>query len=317
MSRISVVMPTRNMADTIQDALKSVLIAPEVAEVIVVDDQSTDDTLARVQSVGDPRVRVLPGPPEGYPESMNTGFDAVISDYVVRCDADDYFLADRLGLQIDWLDSHPDYVAISSAYATTDERGRQVALLSADGEARDVTEILLHGQPVTHFCTFITRIEAIRQIGGLRSWFQTGSDLDLQYRIAGAGRVWHDPTIQGYLYRLHGASVTHRQIDMRRKFFDQTSHAFAHQRLVTGEDDLMRGNPPEIPQPRDKTEQAVFSVKAQIAGQLEGGAWRSLRAGQKVQALRNMWRAIWSDPMDLGRWPRLAKMVIKRSGPRL
>jgi glycosyltransferase involved in cell wall biosynthesis len=316
MSKVSVIMPTRNMGATIEEALQSVLTAREVAEVIVVDDRSTDDTVARVRNVGDPRIRLLPGPPEGYPESMNTGFDAVTTKYVVRCDADDRLITERLGPHLAWLEANPDFVAISSAYATVDEHWRQVALLSSSGEPREVTNTLRRGRPVTHYCTFVTRIDTIRSIGGLRAWFQTGSDLDLQYRIAGAGRVWHDTTVQGYLYRLHGASHTHRQIDLRRKFFDEMSHRFAHQRLETGEDDLMRGEEPEIPKPRSRSEQATLSVRAQIAGQFEGAAWRTFQTGDKSEGLRGMWRALQADPLDLRRLPRLATMLVRRPGPR-
>ncbi|MHB1535101.1 MAG: glycosyltransferase family 2 protein, partial [Acidimicrobiales bacterium] len=59
MKCLSVVMPCFNEAATISESLDRVLASPWVAEVIAVDDGSTDTTLELLRSSPDPRVRVL------------------------------------------------------------------------------------------------------------------------------------------------------------------------------------------------------------------------------------------------------------------
>ena len=60
---VSVVIPAYNEAENIQDCVNSVLNSSESEqlEVWVVDDQSSDETLAIVQAIPDPRLKVLAG----------------------------------------------------------------------------------------------------------------------------------------------------------------------------------------------------------------------------------------------------------------
>jgi glycosyltransferase involved in cell wall biosynthesis len=86
---LSVVVPCYNESATILELLKSVLESPFVAEVIVVDDGSSDDTLSRAQSLDDDRVRVLSQPVNaGKGAALRRGFREATADYVVVQDAD-------------------------------------------------------------------------------------------------------------------------------------------------------------------------------------------------------------------------------------
>ncbi len=62
---VSVVIPAYNEAENIQDCVNAVLNSSdyERLEVWVVDDQSSDETLAIVQAIQDPRLKVLAGEP--------------------------------------------------------------------------------------------------------------------------------------------------------------------------------------------------------------------------------------------------------------
>ena len=59
---LTVVVPCYNEEATVLELLKAVLDSPWVAEVIVVDDGSTDRSLEVLAGVDDPRLRVLTQP---------------------------------------------------------------------------------------------------------------------------------------------------------------------------------------------------------------------------------------------------------------
>lgn len=309
MSRISVIIPVRNGAATLRAALGSVLRSDAVGEVVVVDDGSTDGSADLANGMGDPRVRVVPGPCTGISDAFNAGLAAARLDYVLRCDADDLVVPDALPEKIDWLEAHPGHVAVSGAYASMTAKGRRLVDLADFGVPRDVGPLLLAGKTVTHFCTWLTRRQALLRIGGARSWFVTAEDLDLQFRLAREGAVWHD-TRRCYLYRLHEASITHTQADGLRAFYEHTARAFARQRENGGADDLERGDPP-APGPELRHDGAPKTARAQAAGQLEGAAWSHHEQGRRREGFALLIRAISLDPAETRRWRGLAAMAMR------
>lgn len=86
---LSVVVPCFNEEATIVTLLTRVLASPHVAEVIVVDDGSTDNTLALARSVADSRLKVLTQPRNmGKGAALRRGFSEATAEYVVVQDAD-------------------------------------------------------------------------------------------------------------------------------------------------------------------------------------------------------------------------------------
>jgi 2-polyprenyl-3-methyl-5-hydroxy-6-metoxy-1,4-benzoquinol methylase len=86
---LSVVMPCYNESATVLEVLGRVLESPYVAEVVVVDDGSTDGTLELARSVDDPRVRVFKQPVNlGKGAALRRGFQEVTAPFVVVQDAD-------------------------------------------------------------------------------------------------------------------------------------------------------------------------------------------------------------------------------------
>jgi glycosyltransferase involved in cell wall biosynthesis len=97
---VSVIIPVFNASKYIARAIDSVLIQPEVKELILVDDGSKDDSLKICEEFKnkDDRIIILQhahNKNRGVSATRNEGIKAASNEYVAFLDADDYYLPDR------------------------------------------------------------------------------------------------------------------------------------------------------------------------------------------------------------------------------
>ena len=107
---VSVIMPMRNAAPFVEEAVGSILSQTwRNLELLVFDDGSTDGGGEIVSAISDARIRLL-GTPEhaGIVSALNVCLDAARGTYIARMDADDISHRDRLDKQVRLLDAHPD-----------------------------------------------------------------------------------------------------------------------------------------------------------------------------------------------------------------
>ena len=118
---VSVVVPAYNAAAYLHETLASVFAqTTPPAEVIVVDDGSTDDTAEIARAHG---VTVISRPNGGISSARNTGIRAARSEYVALLDADDVWLPEKLEVQLAAL-AAADLPAFSfTDYQLFDSRG--------------------------------------------------------------------------------------------------------------------------------------------------------------------------------------------------
>ena len=105
---VATIICAYNAAATIGRAVASALAEPEVVELIVVDDASTDDSSARALAADDGtgrlrliRLQVNAGPSA----ARNVAIEASNADYIAILDADDFFLPGRFAVLLadpDW-----------------------------------------------------------------------------------------------------------------------------------------------------------------------------------------------------------------------
>ena len=298
----------RNCQRTIHPALDSILSQPDVElEIVVVDDGSTDESAAVVRSVSDPRVRMVPGPCQGIAAALNAGLAEARGEFFCRCDADDLYSPDRLSRQRRFLDEHSDYGAIAGSYVTATQELKPVAEHVWKSDAAEITSDLRGGVGSTHMGTMLVRMEHLRRLGGFRSYFIGTEDVDFILRLGEITRVWYDPRTC-YVYRLHGASITHTQASAQRKFLEQMAHEFQRQRLARGKDDLELGHAPAPPTDLDP---AGTQVDARIQDLLIGAAWREHGAGRRLSALKTGFRAAMMRPTSASVWKSVLALAIK------
>ena len=93
----SVVIPLYNKRDYIKETIESVLLQTYTDfDIIVVNDSSTDDSLAIVQSFNDSRIRIYTKPNGGVSDTRNYGLKKALGEYICFLDADDLWTSEYL-----------------------------------------------------------------------------------------------------------------------------------------------------------------------------------------------------------------------------
>ena len=97
---ISVIIPVYNSELFIEKAIKSVIIQPEVTEIVLINDGSTDNSLAIIQKLQqiDNRIKIYHHKNKsnkGRSASRNLGIKKATQPYIAFLDADDFYLSNR------------------------------------------------------------------------------------------------------------------------------------------------------------------------------------------------------------------------------
>lgn len=110
MAKVTVLMPTYNVAPYVKEAVESVLQQTySDFELLVIDDCSTDATLDVVSGINDPRIRIVKNERNlGLADNLNRGLSLIRTEYVARMDGDDIALPFWLEKEMDYLESHPE-----------------------------------------------------------------------------------------------------------------------------------------------------------------------------------------------------------------
>jgi glycosyltransferase involved in cell wall biosynthesis len=106
--RVSVVIPTRNSGKYIKESIDSILNQTfSDFEILIIDDNSSDDTRAILGEYQDCRLTVLNGPGRGLAAALNCGMRQSKGEFIARMDADDIAHNTRLQKQVEYLDANP------------------------------------------------------------------------------------------------------------------------------------------------------------------------------------------------------------------
>ena len=122
---ISVVIPLYNKEASIKQSLMSVLSQfYQEFEVVIVDDGSTDNSVAKVEEIQDSRIRLIRQENGGPSKARNTGVKNAKGEWILFLDADDDLLPDALSHFEQLTKAHPNYefFACSSYYCKSGEQ---------------------------------------------------------------------------------------------------------------------------------------------------------------------------------------------------
>lgn len=209
---VSVVMPVYNGRTWIRDAVASVLASTLTdLELLLVDDGSTDDSVAeaQAQAAGDPRLVVLPVPHGGVARARNAALRAARGRYVANLDADDTTFPGRLATQVAFLEARPDHAAVGTRALIVDADGRPRSIWGkhATHEAIDGAHLHAQGNALGNPTAMFRRDLALAAGGYDDTLASVGEDLDFWLRLAEHGRLANLPDVT-ICYRVHDANTS-------------------------------------------------------------------------------------------------------------
>jgi len=124
---VSVIMPAYNAMPYVREAVESILRQTfRGIELIVVDDGSTDGTGAYLDSLTDPRVRVIRQANQGDAAASNAALRAAKHEWAARMDADDVALPERIEREVAFLEANPQYDLVGCGWGYIGPDGRRL-----------------------------------------------------------------------------------------------------------------------------------------------------------------------------------------------
>ena len=223
--KVTIGIPCYNAARWIAQAIRSALDQRDVeAEVIVVDDGSTDGSVAIAQNFGG-RVKVIAGGHRGANHARNLILQNATGEWLQYLDADDYLEPAKVITQLrESHDGHDADVIYSPVWVETwsaDSCSRVVSGSSPDADI--FTQWIRWHIPQTGGCLW--RREALARVGGWREGQPCCQEHELYLRALMAGlRFVFTPT-PGAVYRIWSEETLCRKdpllvIRVRTALFD-------------------------------------------------------------------------------------------------
>lgn len=212
---VSVLLPVRDGAATLENALRSIAWQTlQDWEAVVVDDGSQDATAAVLKAWAsrDERIKVHRQSPRGLVAALNRGLSLCSGRYVARMDADDISHPRRLAEQVKLLEQRPDLTGASCLVRLFPSRElglgfrRYQRWLNTLVEADDIERELLVESPLVH-PSVILRRSALEAVGGYRDrgWPE---DYDLWLRLHEAGGSFAKVRQVLFFWRDHAQRMT-------------------------------------------------------------------------------------------------------------
>jgi hypothetical protein len=209
-SIVDVLLPVFNGATTITEAIESLQRQTFTGfRIIVIDDGSTDRTpeVLAALAAGDSRITVLTQPNAGTVDALNAGLRLCQAQFVARQDADDISDPSRLAVELDYLRSHADCVAVSGATKHIDEQGRFLGTVQTfpQPDRADPRWAPSREPYLMHPFLMVRRAE-LQAIGGYRYVYYS-EDTDLCWRLQERGAMQNLDMPLGK-YRMHTRSIS-------------------------------------------------------------------------------------------------------------
>jgi glycosyltransferase involved in cell wall biosynthesis len=217
---ISVVIPCYNHATYLEEAVDSIRLATRAAEVVIVDDGSTDDSAAVAercaQTGGTVAVRVVHQGNAGVAGARNRGFRESSGPFVVFLDADDRLAPNALEVGARALEDHPEAVFTYGRCRMMAGDGTLLATPQPSRIERHPYQELLRDNYIWTAACVMFRRAPLERYGGFDESLSGSADYELYLRLARTHPVHGHRQVVAHCRR-HAANMRADSVRMLRE----------------------------------------------------------------------------------------------------
>lgn len=222
---VSVVIPVFNAGRYLSEALESVVAQDlDGIEIIVIDDASTDDSLAVATQLaaGRPNVRVVSHPGGGPGAARNLGLLLARGRFIAMLDADDIWVPGKLAEQLTFLEARPE---LDVVFGSVEE------FVSPELPPDEARRFHPRRAGSAHAnSALLARRAAMARVGLHRRGRNGGDYPDWYIRAVQAGLAMGAIERVVVWRRLHASNQSHRLDTIRTQYFDLLRGAIATRR---------------------------------------------------------------------------------------
>jgi hypothetical protein len=202
--KISVIIPVFNGTNYLREAIDSVLSQTyKNYEIVVVDDGSTDETWAVIQSYGS-SLRSIRKENGGVASALNCGIQQAKGDYIAWLSHDDLFLPNKLERQVDFLKQFAQFKACYTDYYTIDENGKILEEIETPWYPRQEAIRILFGRVYINGSTMLIERRCFDKVGLFSERLRYTQDTEMWLRFSRYFEIGRVPEKLGK-WRLHSS----------------------------------------------------------------------------------------------------------------
>ncbi|MFS0725643.1 glycosyltransferase [Paenibacillus sp. 1P07SE] len=234
--KVSVLTVYYNRGDQLDESIRSLVSQTyEDLEIIIVDDGSTDDTLARLQQWTDPRIRVISHSNRGFTRSIIKAVAESTGELIAIHGSGDISYPERIEEQAALLRERPEIGVVGCIVENRNLITGETTLYHKLQKGEPALQQLLRANVYTHGEVMFRR-SVYEQAGGYREIFKFTQDYDLWLRMA---LVTEFASVERLLYRRYtlpdGVSASVDKM-MVQQYLAELGRQCIEMRVETGRD---------------------------------------------------------------------------------
>lgn len=224
---VSVVIPCYNHEDFVQASIQSVINQTyENIELIIIDDGSKDGSTAKIEEMTKlceqrfVNFEFRSRPNKGLSATLNEAIEWCQGEYYSGIASDDVILSHKLKVQVEFLNSHHNVLAVFGGVQHIDENDKIIATSLSKSRYYDFKRIIMHKFDLPAV-TQLIRLQALKETGGydssiiLEDWY-------MWLKLTKHGSVYYMSEIFA-LYRQHDNNISKDSEKMKQGRLDVLS----------------------------------------------------------------------------------------------
>lgn len=212
MPEISVIIPAYNAEKLIEETINSVYNQTyKDYELLVVDDESSDNTVKIVEKMLFSPHRIIKKKNGGEASARNAGLKEAQGKYISFLDNDDLFTKDKLKIQYEFLEKNMEFAMCYSNYnfilSSEKKNNWKNWDFSVGNNGSGDIFIKQFAANKIHIVTTLIKKECFEKVGAFDETMNYASDSDMWIRIAANYKIGFINESLAY-YRLHDSNVS-------------------------------------------------------------------------------------------------------------